>query len=388
MRKTIFYWSPCLNPVGTVKSTLNSAVSTMRYSGDKFEVTLINSCGEWDPYLEYLDKTNIKVVNFKNKFFKYLPKKGYIKSRFSYLIIFFFCFIPLLKLLNRSKPDFLIAHLITSLPLIIMKFFKFKTKFILRISGMPKLNFFRKNFWKYISNDIYFVTCPSMELKLKLLEINLFNKNKLYFLPDAIIDINKFISQTKEKINNFDDFKKKRLIFAAGRLTKQKNFSYLIDEFASFCEKNEQFILLILGDGEEKKSLKKKIIEKKLQDKVYLIGYVDNVFKYFKKGEIFIVSSLWEDPGFVMIEAALSNLFVISSNCPNGPKEFLNHGKNGILFENNKIGELSKSLERYLVLKNKKKEKFEIKKNAMKYSKFRHQIQLQKLLNEEITKTK
>ena len=39
------------------------------------------------------------------------------------------------------------------------------------------------------------------------------------------------------------------------------------------------------------------------------------------------VSSLWEDPGFVIVEAALCNLFVISSNCPNGPKEFLDDGK-------------------------------------------------------------
>ena len=46
-------------------------------------------------------------------------------------------------------------------------------------------------------------------------------------------------------------------------------------------------------------------------------------FKYFKKGEVFVLSSLWEEVGFVMVEAALTNLFIISSNCPNGPTEFL-----------------------------------------------------------------
>ena len=48
-----------------------------------------------------------------------------------------------------------------------------------------------------------------------------------------------------------------------------------------------------------------------------------NVFKYFKYGELFILSSLWEEVGFVIVEAAMSNLFVISSDCPNGPSEFL-----------------------------------------------------------------
>ena len=39
-----------------------------------------------------------------------------------------------------------------------------------------------------------------------------------------------------------------------------------------------------------------------------------------------ILSSLWEDPGFVMIEAALCNSYIISSDCKNGPREFLLNG--------------------------------------------------------------
>ena len=69
---------------------------------------------------------------------------------------------PLKKLIDKEKPDFLIIHLITSLPLILLIFFNFNTKFILRISGMPKLNFFRKVLWKLISKKIYLVTCPTI----------------------------------------------------------------------------------------------------------------------------------------------------------------------------------------------------------------------------------
>ena len=56
------------------------------------------------------------------------------------------------------------------------------------------------------------------------------------------------------------------------------------------------------------------------------------------------MSSLWEDPGFVIIEAALSNLFVISSDCKNGPKEFLLNGKAGLLYPSDKENKLSESL--------------------------------------------
>ena len=47
-----------------------------------------------------------------------------------------------------------------------------------------------------------------------------------------------------------------------------------------------------------------------------------------------------EDPGFVMIRSALCNCFIISSNCKNGPKEFLLNGDAGLIFESNKNEEL------------------------------------------------
>ena len=62
------------------------------------------------------------------------------------MIIFILNFNLLRKLLLKEKPDFLIAHLIISLPLILFFFFKFETKLIIRISGTPKLNILRRFF--------------------------------------------------------------------------------------------------------------------------------------------------------------------------------------------------------------------------------------------------
>lgn len=384
MKKTVFYWSPCLNPVGTVKSTLNSAISLMRYGKGEFQVTLINAVGEWDDHIDFLNKNNVKVLDFNFKFYKHLPKHGYIKSRISYLIIYFACFIPLVKLIKNSKPNYFISHLITSLPLTIMYLFKFNTKFILRISGMPQLNFIRKNFWKLVSNKIYLVTCPTIELSTKLKYMKLFKEKKLTFLQDAIIDVAKINLLSSLNVENFEKFKDKKIIFAAGRLTKQKNFTYLINEFAKFNKINDEFNLLILGDGEQKKLLQKKIKEFNLENKIYLMGHVKNVYSYFKYGEIFILSSLWEELGFVMIEAAFSNLFVISSDCPNGPSEFLDNNNNGILFENNKAGHLLNALKRYQKLDDKEKYIYKAKKNTQKYSQFRHFIVLKKILSREM----
>tara|TARA_B100000674_G_C37959458_1_gene971239 strand:- start:1842 stop:3002 length:1161 start_codon:yes stop_codon:yes gene_type:complete len=371
-KKIIFYWSPCLNPVGTISSTLNSASALIKYKSDEYDVHLINACGEWDQYREFINLNKIKLINLQFKYFKYLPKRGYLQSRFSYFLIFILSFFPLVKLLKEKQPDYIINHLITSLPLTLLFLFKFNSKFVLRISGFPKLNKIRKNFWKKISQKLYCITSPSEELKKNLIELNIFQKEKIYFLPDAIINIKNFIKKKNEKFSEFKKMNEKKIIFSAGRLTKQKNFSFLVNEFSDFCLKNNDYILNILGDGEEMDMLKEMIVKKKMTNKIILRGRVGNVYKYFKYGDVFVLSSKWEEVGFVIVEAALSNLFVISSDCPNGPSEFLNFGKNGILFKNNQKGALCKALENFVNLKEKQKMKIKLKKNSDKYTMFKH----------------
>jgi glycosyltransferase involved in cell wall biosynthesis len=382
MKKYIYYWSPCLDKVGTVKSTLNSALSVSKFSND-FEVKIINVFGEWNEHKKIFAKHNIEIIDLSFNYYNLLPKKGFFYSRLSYIVIILLSIIPLFFLLKKNKPDILIAHLITSLPLIFFNIFNFNTKLILRISGFPKLNYFRKILWKKSNQKLFKVTCPTIELLEKLKKIDIFTKDKLFYLQDAIIDINEFKLKLKEE--NFlpkIDLKKKYAL-SIGRLSKQKNFSYLINEFDNFCKNNNELNLIIIGSGEEKNKLNKMIKLKKLEDRIFLINRTENVYKYMESASVFILPSLWEEVGFVMVEAALSNLFIISSNCPNGPSEFLDNGNAGILFKSNVLGQLENSLNFYLKneqhLENKK---IKTKKNCLKYTKFRHFTTLKKILNE------
>jgi len=167
MKKKVFYWSPCLNAVGTIKSTLNSAIALSKYSKDH-KVFVINSCGEWNDYRDIFSKNSIELIDLKFNYFKYLPKTGFIGSRLSYFIIFILSFFPLLILLKKEKPNSIILHLITSLPLVLLYLFDFKSNFILRISGYPKLHKFRKFLWKINDKKLKSITCPSKELMYKL----------------------------------------------------------------------------------------------------------------------------------------------------------------------------------------------------------------------------
>ena len=169
---------------------------------------------------------------------------------------------------------------------------------------------------------------------------------------------------------------------ATGRLTRQKNFNFLIKEFGKFIKDRDDYLLYIIGEGEERKNLEKTIQDNNLNKKAFLLGYKQNVFSYMRKSEIFVLSSLWEEVGFVIVEAALNNLYVISSDCPNGPREFLNDGKNGILFQNNVKDAIYKSLVKFETLNNEKKfrDKIMLKKNTKIYYKINNYKILKKII--------
>ena len=146
------------------------------------------------------ENIRIDIIKLYNKnYYKFLPKGSFLKSRLSQIIIFILNFNVLKKLLLREKPDFLIAHLIVSLPLVLFFFFKFETKLIIRISGTPKFNKFRKFFWTLFSKNVYFVTCPTQSTLQKLSNLKVFPKEKLKLLYDPILKVNLINLKKREK---------------------------------------------------------------------------------------------------------------------------------------------------------------------------------------------
>jgi|TARA_B000000460_G_scaffold50025_1_gene32583 glycosyltransferase involved in cell wall biosynthesis len=250
---------------------------------------------------------------------------------------------------------------------------------ILRVSGLPKLNIIRYIFWKLFSQRIYKVTCPTIATYEYLLKKKIFPKNKLLILRDPIIELKNYPSKKFKKIDDAK-LKNKKFILSIGRLTKQKNFELLINSFSILIKKFPYYNLLIIGEGEYRNKLNKLIINKNLSEKVFLLGYKNNVYKYLKKADFFILTSLWEDPGFVILEAALSNTNIISSDCPNGPREIIKN--QDFLFKNNSVEDLVNKFENI----EKKKlddlfmQKILVKKEIKSFSTYQHFKNLNSIL--------
>ena len=121
---------------------------------------------------------------------------------------------------------------------------------------------------------------------------------------------------------------------------------------------------MILGDGEQKKSIKEYIIKNKLTNYVKLGGHKKNVYKYIYNSSGLICTSLWEEPGFIIQEAASCNKIILTSNCHSGPEEFLDYGNNGYVYQNNNQKSFIQNFKK--LISEKKKHHLKIKRNMSK----------------------
>ena len=333
----VFYWSPFTSKVATIKSVLNSAEAVNRsLKKENFKAYIIDAVHEWKTFEGEIKKKKIELIYLnKNSIFNLYKKDGFIRSRLAYWYIFFKSFFPLIKILQEQKPNYFVIHLISSLPLFLFIFKNFKSKLILRISGLPKMTLFRKLLWKLASKNIYKITCPTIDTFKDLSKFE-FLRKKLCVLNDPIININEIQkSRKREVIINKDInhiISNKKFLLSIGRFTKQKNFLFYLKCIPDILKLDQELYFLFIGQGEETKKFLEISNKLNISDKIFIIDSTKNVHYFMKKAQALVLPSLWEDPGFVLVEAGYNNCQVLSSNCPNGPSEII-ADDGGYLFE-------------------------------------------------------
>lgn len=92
------------------------------------------------------------------------------------------------------------------------------------------------------------------------------------------------------------------------RFDLPKNHLFLIDIFEEYLKLVDDAILILVGDGSLKEKIKLKIRDKGIEDKVKFIGIKKDVEKYYSAFDFFVLPSLYEGLGIVLIEAQASGL--------------------------------------------------------------------------------
>lgn len=121
-----------------------------------------------------------------------------------------------------------------------------------------------------------------------------------------------------------------RRLLAVGRLVHEKNHPALIDAFAELAPDVPDWRLSIVGGG-DRDPLLRRVRDAGLQDRVDIVGQAGNVAEWYASAEAYVLSSRSEGFPNSLVEAMAAGLPVLAVDCATGPRDIIDHERNGLL---------------------------------------------------------
>jgi len=218
------------------------------------------------------------------------------------------------------------------------------------------------------------------------IEATTYKNKKVYDLIDVIISPSNFVGNLLKKdgiktkiitihnfvdVNNFNNNNNSdnNYAFFLGRLSEEKGILNLLKAFSN----QKEGLLYIAGDGPEKENIKSYIKEHKLEERVKLLGFLnqEQVKEYISKSSFVVVPSVWyENCPYSILETFSMGKPVIGAKI-GGIPELIEENKNGFLYNYNSINELTEKIN---MLFNNKKLREKLGKQARKIAEKKYNI--------------
>ena len=169
-------------------------------------------------------------------------------------------------------------------------------------------NFALTRFIKNVATD--YMACSKVAADF------LFGKKNSAIILNNAVDIVKFSynPEKRDSIKTSLNTGDKKVIGHIGRFSTQKNHKFLIDFFFELTKTNKNALLLLIGSGDLYDSIKQKVREKGIEDKVRFTGIVDNAHEYLSAMDVFVLPSLFEGLPMTGVEAQINGLPCIFSD--------------------------------------------------------------------------
>lgn len=219
--------------------------------------------------------------------------------------------------------------------------------------GSIEGKYYRRN--KIYTNIINKIITPSFFYKDMLVKDGI--------PEDRVVGIHNFIKIEDYNIKTEDD----GYALYLGRLSKEKGIIKLIEAISIAVEINDKIKLYIAGAGPEEEKIKEIIKDKKLENNVTMLGFLNQkeVKDYIRKASFLIIPSIWyENCPYSVLETQAIGKPIIGSNL-GGIPELVKDNENGIIYQYDDVNELAYKIEE--LFKDKKlREKYS--KNAKEYA--------------------
>ena len=294
---------------------------------------------------KFLKKINI--INYKKK------NKKKNNKYFKYLICLIILSKEIIKNKNTSVFSFQANIYVIFLSLIL------RFDLIIRSNSSPTgwnksiiKNYLFKIFFQFPKSIIVNSLDFKKEIDKKFLInscliYNPLNKREILLKSNEVINLKTYNKKNSLKLINIS------------RFTDQKDHLTLLKAFKKIHDIIE-VELLIIGYGTNKNLIQNFVKKNNLQNKIKILKFQKNPYKFIKKSDVFVLTSKYEGLPNVLLEALTLKKFIISSNCPTGPREILKNGKYGFLYETEDYKKLSELILKYSKNKSKFKNKIEL----------------------------
>ena len=332
--------------------------------------------------LNYISKKigSIDLITFNNNNnYRFNKKINIINPYLNFSFIsnrtpkYIFCLLTLIYKIIKNKNYLILSFQANIYVIILAKIFNIK---IISRSNSSSAGW-SKNFFKQFIFSIFFkkadkIVVNSYDFKREM--DKKYNINSLCILNP--FDFRKIKLKSLEKTRKIYKKKNSLKLIAVGRLTHQKDFLTLLKAM-KLLDGKRIFELIILGKGNEKIKLENYLLKEKLNKNVKLIGYQKNPFKFIRQADILLLTSLFEGSPNILVEALYLKKYIISTNCPTGPKEILSNGEYGSLV---KTGDYKKIAKLLINFKKNSNNKNKIEKGFKSLKKFDYRVNCEKYL--------
>ncbi len=196
--------------------------------------------------------------------------------------------------------------------------------------------------WKHkitLTNLVDGILTNTNTIKSSYLEYGWFQEGFIQVVYNGIED--------KDAVETYDfskEYPGKKIIFSAGRLSKQKGYTYLIEAAAILSRKRNDLVFLVAGKGSLLNDLKHQVAQKKLNDTFIFCGFKENVESYTKGCHLFVLPSLFEGMPNAVMEAMAVGKAVVATDV-NGNRELMEDNQTGIIVPPRDPESLSKAIE-------------------------------------------
>ncbi|NMM65093.1 glycosyltransferase family 4 protein [Clostridium sp. P21] len=324
--KKILIYVDSMNPSGGIERVIANLSNQWI---NHFNIVLLvkdnkNSFYSLDKRVKYCSLYCPLKINYSNRF---LRGWGFLKSVIQ-------SHHKLKKFLKKENPDFIYtSNIINSLEVLIQGSQYSKNLVISEHGSFYGYNSIYMKLKKYVYPRAYKITVPTtMDTEIYL---------KYGYSAVYIPHLSTFTDVSERSIL------KNKIVLNVGRLTSDKQQLKLIQIWKEILKKNDEFdwILQIVGKGEEESNLRNYVNKNSMNNNVQFIKPTENIAEYFKNASIFAFTSRNEGFGMVLLEAMSFGVPCISFDCPSGPRDLITNNENGFLIENNNVDEFVEKLQ-------------------------------------------